>query len=715
MNIGCRTWPRFVATLAMLAAANPAAAASAQPVLTNCTMVAKALLDGETAAELDIVATVTGVEDDSTKARMTVCDGIAAFGFDQAGDKAAGLRPGDIVRVRGSLERNVYDEPVTTVSSATVVARGPFPCPIDISPDEFKSGRFDDWFVRISGVVRCTVRDDINPDWRFMVLAVGGQIVYVAQHVNAAKESSDMELPGASVAVTGFCCRNRHGVRRPPYRRIEREIVAVRDGIEVIKPADPDFSRMPEIGTFTCRLPETIPLDERFRVRGNVLAVWNGDTALIRAAAGPIVQAQFAAEPLPAIGDSVDVAGFLEYNLFTFGLSGCVWRKTDHIALPEPSATNVSARCLLEDRFGRPVTKIILHGKTIRMEGVVRSARGEGLDSRMILSSDGYLVPVDAGTNPEALDGIPVGSRVSVTGICVMNIDDWRPAAPFPRIRGFTVVMRSPEDIRVVAFPPWWTPARLTALLLAILAVLCCSVLLNILLKRLVERRRRQLAEEIRTRIESDLKVKERTRLAVELHDAMSQTLTGVALQLQTVRSGEGSLSPHAAKHLAIAEKSLDSCRTEMRNCIWDLRNDTLDCPEMNEAIRHTLSPCIGGAELFVRFDVNRTRFADNFAHALLHIIRELASNAVNHGGATRIRIAGCMENGQLLFSVSDNGCGFDPQYTPGIEEGHFGLIGVRERIEGFDGKLKIDSGPKGTTITAAMNIKPDKGRNEAT
>ena len=81
----------------------------------------------------------------------------------------------------------------------------------------------------------------------------------------------------------------------------------------------------------------------------------------------------------------------------------------------------------------------------------------------------------------------------------------------------------------------------------------------------------------------SELKTGERTRLAVELHDSLAQNLTGVAMEIEAaIRSGGDGASPH----LTIADKALKSCRTELRNALWDLRNQALEEPVMKDAIR---------------------------------------------------------------------------------------------------------------------------------
>jgi signal transduction histidine kinase len=102
---------------------------------------------------------------------------------------------------------------------------------------------------------------------------------------------------------------------------------------------------------------------------------------------------------------------------------------------------------------------------------------------------------------------------------------------------------------------------------------------------------------------------------------------------------------------------------------------------------------------------VSRERLSDNTAHGILRIIRELASNAVRHGGATEIRIAGSIEKDRLLFSVSDNGCGFDPENHPGVADGHYGLQGIQDRIDGFEGEMAIKS-TVGEGTKATISIK---------
>ncbi len=126
----------------------------------------------------------------------------------------------------------------------------------------------------------------------------------------------------------------------------------------------------------------------------------------------------------------------------------------------------------------------------------------------------------------------------------------------------------------------------------------------------------------------------------------------------------------------------------------------------MNEASLETICRSLAGIELSVRFNVPREKFSDNTAHAVLRILRELATNAVRHGGASTIKIAGSVEDGTLRFSLADNGCGFDPDLAPGIAQGHFGLQGISERLARANGTMSIDSAlGRGAKVTVSIPI----------
>lgn len=314
-------------------------------------------------------------------------------------------------------------------------------------------------------------------------------------------------------------------------------------------------------------------------------------------------------------------------------------------------------------------------------------------------------VDIDLSAFPEGeLPRLVAGARVEVTGLCVGEFRHVDVSLRFPRFSGFTVIPRSPADVVVTARPPWWTSGRLLAVIGILAAVIVGVLIWNVSLRVVSERRGRELAWEQTCHAKSELKVEERTRLAVELHDSLSQTLTGVALQIETALGQKGASFGPAEKVLLTARQMLASCRQELRCCLWDLRSRTFEEQDLAEAIRRTIEPHTADAAVSVRFNVARDILSESTVHATLKIVRELVVNAIRHGHASSIRIAGEFTDGLVRFSVCDNGCGFDPASAPGARQGHFGLQGVRERTIRQGGGVTIVSTPgEGTKIVVTM------------
>ena len=582
---------------------------------------------------------------------------------------------------------------------ATGVGSAPEPTPI--SNEEFLSGEYDCRLVTIRAMVRDIVVDEISPDYKYVILAMKGEIV--AMPLLADVSALAMLTIGSEIEATGICDPMMLGMRL----HLGRYLMVVSQKVRIIANAKNDPFASPMLEDYTRLRPQDIAALGRHRAIGRVIAAWHGDNALLRCDGDRFVRIETDEGGAPRYGDTVEAVGFPESDLYRVNLSRAVWRKVQDGKATDETPRDVTAEELLVDTEGRRRFNPYVHGHAIRLRGIVRNMPGEGnVDGRFNIESGKFIVPIDASATPDALNGLSVGCEVSVAGTCVMEIDNWRPNLPFPAIRGFFLVVRRPSDVAVHSRPSWWTPPRLAAVVGILALVLVGSLVWNALLKHLAERRGRELANTEIAKAESDLKVEERTRLAVELHDSISQNLTGISLAIRAAERLLATDTDGTRGNLKLASASLDSCRQELKNCLWDLRNSTLDEADMSEAIRQTLAPHIGDAELSVRFNVPREKFSDKTAHAILHIIRELATNAVRHGHATHIRVAGSIEDDRLLFSVRDDGCGFDPSVCPGLDEGHFGLQGVRERVNNLQGEVSIESEPgKGTKVSIAVKV----------
>lgn len=256
---------------------------------------------------------------------------------------------------------------------------------------------------------------------------------------------------------------------------------------------------------------------------------------------------------------------------------------------------------------------------------------------------------------------------------------------------------------------PWWLHTELLAIIGLLLAGLATMSAWNLSIRIVSRQRARRLLQEEIAHARTRLKVEERTELAVEIHDSVSQALTGIALQLEAALATGRQDPARAEKSLATASQMLASCRRELRGCLWDLRTRTFEEHDLTEALVQTLAPHLKDVRAHVRFNVSRSRLSESTTHAIIKIVRELTVNAIRHGRATTLRIAGEMTGDVIRFSVSDNGCGFDAATAPGPRDGHFGLQGIRERLRKYGGSLTLAANRPGTKATVTLPTVPDK------
>ena len=627
---------------------------------------------------------------------------------------ATEVRAGYRVRVVGATSLS-YGHVCAAYTNLTVVARGDPPPPDHrgLSPTDLTSGRYDQTLSTLVGKVLDVFPDEIDPSYFFLAFEDGTNTVYVTTHLYGRSPAEFDTLIGCTVEAEGVICPKSGGTRLHIGRTFSTQDIT---SFRVLAKATETVFDAPPLEPLRNLQPADILALGRRRIVGETLAVWNGNRALIQIddRNAPIVAELV--EPLtPRIGETVEVVGFPVTDLYRVILRRAHWRTSSSRMPSECPTMRTTMRDMFVDRHGRSRINSEIFGTLVTVSGVIIGLPSVGNgDRRMYLQGDGFILPVDIGSCPHAAETLVPGCTVEVTGVCVTETDNWQPGSSvLPSIKDVFLVARRDGDIRVTARPPWWTPGRLMAVISGLLALLLAVLLWNTSLRRLAERRGRAL---FRTEIDkagAELKTYERTRLAIELHDMLSQMLSGISMQIGTVRKFFGSNAEKALRHLDLADKTLLSCRENLRDCLWDLRNSALEEPDMDKAIRETLEPHVEDTALAIRFNIPRDRLTDNTAHAILSIIRELTVNALRHGNATSIRIAGCIDGENVLFSVSDNGCGFDPGKAPGMAQGHFGLQGIQERVEGFEGDMDISGGVgQGVKVSIRLNLPTEKPRD---
>ena len=620
-------------------------------------------------------------------------------------------KPGDEVRVTGETSLSDLGYRFSFANAFAVRGHRPPPEPVDATAAEIMSGTMNNRKVRLRGTVIDAFVDEIDRRWYYMAIKDASGCVYAhLRSQDVAREKID-RLVGARVEVTDVCVDTGAGLRQFIGPRIHLNAYG---NIRVLEPAPSDPFDVPSLEP-DCALDRgTLSRIDRRKVRGAVVAVWGGGRLIVRTDDGRRIFASLANDvSVPACDDRVEVVGHPETDFYRINLMHADVRVLERHASAAPPPERISPKALFLNRDGQPEIQPNMFGEAVTLAGTVRSLPAPGnADGRLNLESERFNLPVDVSACPEVLDGLAPDCQLEITGIVFLESESWHPGGALPRIRGCSLIVRRPTDIRVLTAPPWWTRQRLFWATVALLGLVTIVGIWNLALRRLAERRGRSLFQAEIDRVSSDLKVGERTRLAVELHDSIAQTLTGVSYQVSAALRA-GTSDPVAERHhLGIALQMLGSSRTELRRCIWDLKSEALEEKDFAVAVRKTVETVTSGADVSIRFNIPRSRLSDTTAHAILRIVRELAANAVRHGRATHLRIAGSIDGGVLRFSVRDNGCGFDPASASGPDHGHFGLDGIRERTRQLGGNFKIESEP-GLGARAEVSIRLTHGTEE--
>ena len=596
------------------------------------------------------------------------------------------LEPGQIVRLSEDVQvdgRRI-DRFITDLE---IVGHGRPPAFMPVSGETLNGGKALGRLVSFKGTVQDVFRDDIDDRYVFAAISDGRNTVLWA---GACKvdDARLKDLIGARVEATGVARSGNYPARRNSVPTIDS--TSLKSLVVLSRPTTSLFDA-PDIAVLENSPPSEIAFKPRHRASGRVLSVLDQSTFLIRRTNDTFATVHSAFAPAPECGDFIEAVGFPESDLYTINLTRAVWRKPETPPPPSPAAlppVECTIEKFLPDVDGVTFPCARLHGRLLKVCGVVRRLPLPGEPAKTaLIESNGYFLEINPGLAKRAFDRLEVGSTVAVTGIAFVEKEHWRPHFRIPRVVHTSLVLRTPEDVEVLSDPPFWTPVKFMALIAVLLVSVVAALLRNRAIRRLSEER-----------------VKERTRLAAELHDTIAQNLTGAAIQLETAEALAANSSDRLRHILASAVKIMHVSREELRNCIWDLRNRTLDEKRVEDALRRTLMPHLCGTRLKLRFPVERADISDRSAHAAVGIVRELVANAIHHGHPSLVSIAGTLEGDKLVFSVSDDGCGFDAERAPGPRDGHFGLIGIRERVRKLNGSFNIRSRPgAGTKATIEL------------
>ncbi len=212
----------------------------------------------------------------------------------------------------------------------------------------------------------------------------------------------------------------------------------------------------------------------------------------------------------------------------------------------------------------------------------------------------------------------------------------------------------------------------------------------------------------------------ERTRMAREIHDTLSQGFTGILIQLEGAEDivdndlqNTEELRLHLQRARTLARESL----AEARRSVWELRPSLLEQSNLITALTQMVEQFTNGAGVQATFSCGGAPYplSPLVEESLFRIAQEALSNALLHAQAQTVRILLTFAPQEIMLEIKDDGHGFDK--AAHTKRG-FGLISMQERMEKLDGRLTITSKEgQGTTLCAVAPIalhRPVRGSREA-
>jgi ligand-binding sensor domain-containing protein/signal transduction histidine kinase len=231
---------------------------------------------------------------------------------------------------------------------------------------------------------------------------------------------------------------------------------------------------------------------------------------------------------------------------------------------------------------------------------------------------------------------------------------------------------------------------------------LCSAVLLALVLSAY-----RFRLSQVHQRFEAVLE--ERNRIAREMHDTVIQGCTSTSALLEAVASLDLDESGPGRALLDSARSQVRETINEARRAVWDLREKGTDPPALSPLLDQMTRQMSQVSHVPVQFEASGRPVAldDTVAHVVLMVAREAVSNAVRHAQPQAVRVGVHFEAGSVRLLVVDDGRGFNFKEAFTADDGHFGLVGMRERVEGVGGHFEVKTAPgDGTALSVEVPVR---------
>ena len=223
----------------------------------------------------------------------------------------------------------------------------------------------------------------------------------------------------------------------------------------------------------------------------------------------------------------------------------------------------------------------------------------------------------------------------------------------------------------------------------------CCAVAVAMLIWWIHRQKLRRVEVAFQAVLE------ERARLAREMHDTLIQGCAGVSLLLEAC-SVESSINAAQLELLDYARTQLASSMDEARQAVWNLRGaESMDFSETLMQLAERVNRS-SNVEVECSIEGQTYDFQPSAIHEIAMASREAIYNALLHANPTRVEVRAHFGAEEFTLQVVDDGSGFDAGTQ--VPQGHYGLVGIEERIRRLGGCVQVSSEKaRGTSVSIAL------------
>lgn len=631
---------------------------------------------------------VRGVITRITLYELFIQNGADAIFVRQEGEDHANLRLGDYVEIRGTTDPG-HLSPYIKDPVIQVIGHPGLPVPPVVRYAELATLRSDCQWVEVVGVVR-TVETKPGGMLTLRVLYDGQQLRVEVGPPSALQAG---HLLGARLRLRGVIS----GAKTPQRNLIEPALWTdyLPDTFMVESPGPADVFAAPlwSVGTLY-EQGGGYPSEEMVRISGLVTCQPGPQLVFVRDGVRNL-EIRLQRPAVLAVGDQIEAVGFPEMGLVQPVLQSALARRVAPGAPPPPSRLRAAQLLDFSHEAG-----------LVEVEGELREIFRHGDGLTLLLTDEGKAFNADiAAAQVPARAGLPpVGSRISLVGIC--SIDRVTPpdisqvVAP----ASFRLRLRSFADLRVLSRPPWWTAGRL----LAVVAVLSLFGLGALGWIWTLDRRVRAQTRIILGSGQKEAVLEERNRIAREFHDTLEQQLAGTTILLDAIDTVVLEQPQRARDVLHTARAMLRHSLDEAQQAVADLRNnDLIEC-DLGTLIAHAVRQRLHGTGIRLKFQAAGAwpELDTMVKQHLLRMVQEAVTNAVKHAAPQCIAVGLRAAADRVELEVTDDGCGFPvPERIVG-GPGQFGLLGLQERAGKIGAHLDLRSAPgQGTTVAVMLPL----------